>query len=499
MAGPGNILIKIGAEAGGAVRELATVNRSLDETATTGQKMHAGLKKAALPAAAALAALGYAAVDASKAAIEDAAAQERLAGVLERSTGATAAQVSATEDWITALSRASGVADDELRPALGRIALATHDLGTAQSDLKIALDVSAATGKDLASVSAAIAKGYTGQTGALNKLIPGLDQATLKSKDMNAIMAMLAETTGGAMADHAATAAGQYEILTNQMNELKETLGYALLPIIQALLPLLVTFADFAAKNTTAIKVLIGVVASLAAGILVANAAFKLYAAGQLAVKAATAAWAAGQWLLNAALAANPVGLVIVAVAALVAGLIVAYKTSATFRAIVGAALDAVAAAARGLASAFKTVLSAASSAFDWITGHWKLIAPLFGPIGLAIALVAGHFDQLRAAASAAFGYIMGAASSVAAAIESVIGSVGRLVSALGSIHVPHISLPHVPGLNALEAPSAAGYAAAPAGGSSITVNVYGAIDPEGTARTIRRVLESHERRQGRR
>ena len=498
MAGPGNILIKIGAEAGGAVRELATVNRSLDETATTGQKMHAGLKKAALPAAAALAALGYAAIDASKAAIADASAQEQLAGVLERSTGATDAQVSATEDWITALSRASGVADDELRPALAKLALASHDLGTAQSDLKIALDVSAATGKDVVAVSAAIAKGYTGSTGALNKLIPGLDQATLKSKDMNAIMAMLAETTGGAMADHAGTAAGQYEILTNQMNELKETLGYALLPIIEALLPLLVTFADFAAKNTTAIKILIGVVASLAAGILVANAAFKLYAAGQLVVKAATVAWTGAQWLLNAALAGNPIGLVIVAVAALVAGLIVAYKTSATFRAIVGAALDAVAAAARGVVSAFHSVQAAASAAFEWIAGHWRLIAPLFGPIGVAILLVVSHFDQLRAAASAAFGYIMGAASSVAAAIESVISTVGRLVSALGNIHVPHISIPHVPGLN--EAPTVGATAAAPAaGGSSITVNVYGAIDPEGTARTIRRVLESHERRQGRR
>ena len=96
-------------------------------------------------------------------------------------------------------------------------------------------------------------------------------------------------------------------------------------------------FAGFAAKNTTAIKILVGVVAALSAGILVANAAMKVYAAGQIIVKAATAAWTAAQWLLNAALAANPIGLVIVAVAALGAALVLAYTKSETFRNIVKA------------------------------------------------------------------------------------------------------------------------------------------------------------------
>ena len=500
MAGPGNILIKIGAEAGQAVRELSTVNRAVGETQSTTEKMHAGIRKAAIPAAIALAAIGAASIDAAKAAAEDAAQQAQLAGVLKRTTGATDDQVAATEDWIASLSRATGVADDQLRPALAKLASATKDAGLAQKDLQIALDVSAATGKSVEQVSAAIAKGYTGQVGALNKLVPGLDQATIKSKDMNAIMAELAATTGGAMAEHAATASGQFEILSNQMSELKETLGAALLPIIQALLPVLSTFADFAAKNTTAIKVLVGVVATLAAGILVANAAFKLYAAGQLAVKVATTAWTAAQWLLNAALSANPIGLVIVAVAALTAAIILAYKHSATFRAIVGAALDAVRAAAVAVAGAFKSVYSAAVAAFDWIVAHWKLALFGFGPIGAAVYLIITNFDRLKAAASATFAAIASAISGITSAIESVIGAVERLIHALGSIHVPHISLPHIPGLTATG--TAAGpstFAAAGSTGQAVTVNVYGAIDPEGTARTILRVLNAHERRQGRR
>src|SRR3546814_18759321 len=90
-----------------------------------------------------------------------------------------------------------------------------------------------------------------------------------------------------------------------------------------------------------------------------------------VAVRIATWAWAAAQWLLNAAMAANPVGLVILAIAALVAIVIVAYQKSETFRKIVG--------------KAFEWVQKAAASAWEWIKGNWPLLlAIITGPIGLA-------------------------------------------------------------------------------------------------------------------
>lgn len=504
MAGPGNILIKVGAEAGQAIRELGSVDKALGDTMSTHQKMAAGLQKAALPAAAALGAITVAAVDATKAAIEDAAARDKMIGVLERTTGATEAQAAAIDDWIGKLSLATGVADDELRPAMSRLAASTGDTAEAQKALQIAMDVSAATGKDLGTVAAAIGKAYDGSTGGLSRLGVGLDQATLKTKDMTLIMGELADMTGGAMTREADTAAGQYAILTNRMNELKESLGAGLIPVVEALLPLLNSAAQFAANNTTAIQVLVGVVATLSAGILVANAAMKAYAAAQVIVKAATAAWTAAQWLLNAALTANPIGLVIVAVAALGAALVVAYTKSETFRNIVNAAFQAVLGAARALAAGFQSLLAAASSAYSWITANWTKLAPLFGPIGIAIALVATHFDQLKAAASAALGAIQSAIAAVAGAIESVIAAVQRLISALGSIHVPKINLPgpfsapilYPVGHTRSGELVLGGRAASSAG---VTVNVYGAIDPEGTARTIRRVLDDHDRRLGRR
>lgn len=79
------------------------------------------------------------------------------------------------------------------------------------------------------------------------------------------------------------------------------------------------------------------------------GAALKVYAVVTKATMLATKAWAAVQWVLNAALTANPIGLIVVAIAALVAGIIIAYKRSETFRKIVDGALQAVGAAAKWL------------------------------------------------------------------------------------------------------------------------------------------------------
>ena len=107
--------------------------------------------------------------------------------------------------------------------------------------------------------------------------------------------------------------------------------------------------------------------AALAAGVLIANAALKAYQAIQVIVKVATTAWTAAQWLLNAAMSANPIGIVMIAIAALVAGIIIAYTRSETFRNIVKAAMDAVKVAVQALRTAFDALLDAAQAAFNWV------------------------------------------------------------------------------------------------------------------------------------
>jgi hypothetical protein len=526
VAGPGNILITVGADTAAAIRGLSNVNSSLGDTMTTSEKMSAGLKKAAVPAAAALGAIGIAAVGAAKAAMEDAAGTEHLADTLRRVTGAGDAAIAGMEDWISKTSLATGVADDKLRPALEKLATATGDVKKSQELMNVALDISAATGKDVDVVSTALAKGYQGQTAAMAKLVPGLDEGARKSKDFDTILGELAKTTGGAASESANTAAGQMKRFNVATSELYESLGYSLLPIVQALVPWLMKVAAFAQENTTAIKILVGVVALLAGGILAANVALKAYEAAQIIVKAATVAWTAVQWLLNAALTANPIGLVIAALALLAAGLVAAYLKSETFRDVVKAALGVVKVAVDALGKAFAAAMDAARVAFDWIVAHWKVALFALGPVGAAIALVASNFDAIKAAASTAWDFVVGAWNvgkfafagvasgvqaiasafdAIAGAVNGAIAAVQNLISWLGRIHVPSINLPHVPNPFGLPPPAVPGPnpraragapAAAAAGG--LTVNVYGAVDVEGTARAIRRVLVNHDRRQGR-
>jgi hypothetical protein len=497
VAGPGNILIKVGADAGQAVAEFGKVNRAMGDTMSGTEKMSAGLKKAALPAAAALGAIGVAAIGATKAAMEDATAQAHLAGVLERTTGATAAQVKATEEWITKVSKSTGVADDKLRPALEKIVTATGDVTKSQKFMQQALDISAASGKDLDTVSAAIAKGYTGQTAALSKLIPGLSESAKKSKDFSVIMGELGDKTGGAMAKQTETATGQMAIMTNQVNELQESLGTALIPVVEAVIPLLSKVADFASKNTTAIKILVGVVAALAGGILIANAALKAYQAAMVVVKVATTAWTIAQRLLNFALKDNPIGVVITVLALLAAALVIAYKRSETFRQIVQGAMAGVKTAVVAVKDAFAALFTSAQNVFAWIRDHWKLGLFAFGPIGAAVYLITTNFDTLKAAATKAAGAIADAIRKIGDAIAYVIDKVKDLIGWLGKIHVPHIDLP---GPFSLAAPAPAGHggrAAPSVAAGGVTVNVFGAVDPDGTARAIQRTLTNRSRRVG--
>jgi hypothetical protein len=222
-------------------------------------------KKAGLAFAAAAAAAGaYAvklAVDGVKAAIEDEAAQIRLATSLKNATGATNEMIASVEKQILKTSLATGVTDDKLRPALSRLALSTGDVTKAQDLLSLALDISQATGKGLDSVANSLGKAYDGNTASLGKLGIGLSAAELKAMSFTEVQTKLSDLFGGAAAANSKTFAGRLEILKVTFDEAKESVGARLLPIIQQLVefivnkvvPALGKFADFFKPITQAI------------------------------------------------------------------------------------------------------------------------------------------------------------------------------------------------------------------------------------------------------
>jgi len=300
-----------------------------------GAKSAFAIKKAALPAAAAIGGLAVALGDATKAAMEDAAAQSQLEGVIRRSSLATDEQIAANEKFITTLSKATATADDELRPALATLVQSTGSLEYGQELLAQAMDIAASTGNDLSTVTDALSKAYNGNMKGLKALDASLIPVIKEGADFNTVMEMLAGTTGGAATDAANTAAGQMKNLSIQMGEAKESIGAALLPVVAAIIPYFVDFASWLQENTKLVLIIAGVIGGLATVILTLNFAMKAWTAIQTIVNGLTLAW-------NALLAANPITIVILAVVAFIAILTALYFKFDGVRKVVDTVFQAI-------------------------------------------------------------------------------------------------------------------------------------------------------------
>jgi hypothetical protein len=237
MAGSRTLKLSILGDVDNLNKSLKTASGDVDTFGDKVGKAGVAIGKAFAAAAAAAGAAAIAiGIEGVKAAIADEKAQTQLALALENATGATQAQIKATEDSILQMSLATGVADDELRPALGRLVRSTGDITKAQDLLSTALDISAATGKPVEAIANSLAKAYDGNTAALGKLGVGLSTAELKTMSFEQVQGRLTELFGGAAARNADTYAGQIARVQVAFDEAKETLGTALLPILDKLL-----------------------------------------------------------------------------------------------------------------------------------------------------------------------------------------------------------------------------------------------------------------------
>jgi len=306
-----------------------------------GKKAQFAIKKAAVPAAAALGGLAVVLGDATKGAIEDAAAQKELARQLGISAGATDDQVAAVEDWIGAQGRLLGVADDELRPALANLSRVTYDIEEAQKAATMAMDIAAATGKPLETVTNALAKAYGGNTAALAKLDPSLRDMIKGGASLDDVFAALGGTFGGAAQEAANTAEGGFKRLSVSLNETKESIGAALLPIVEKALPILQKFADWAQKNP---NLFLGIAAAIGAVAIAITA-------------------------VNFAMALNPFTAIAAGIALLVVGVVAAYKKFETFRNIIKSVVN-------GVASYFEFVANAWIKATNIIIKGLNYIKP---------------------------------------------------------------------------------------------------------------------------
>lgn len=412
--------IKILADAKKAVQGLTDVEKRT-------QRIQDSVKRAAVPAAAFLGGLAAGSVAAAKAASEDERAQKILAKTLENATGATRGQIAATEDWIDKQARATGIADDELRPALGRLVTATEDVGKAQELLALGMDVATASGKPLSTVTDALAKAAGGQFGSLKRLVPSLSVAAIKSGDLSKVTQELSEKMGGSAAAAAETSAGKIERLKVAAEEFKESLGAQLLPALEKLVNMLSEIVAWAEKHPTAFKAIAIALGIVAAVLVVLNIAL----------------WATttGLWAMAAALWANPITWIVAAVIALIAVMVVLYKKNETFRNVLKGLWEVAKMTWNGIRDGIKAV-------WDWIVKLINKIKDIKWPSPPQWVKDAGSW-------------------------------VGGLFGGEGSIAVT--------GAGALyggPAPSVRS-----ANGSGVTIIIQGAVDPVSTAKQIERIL----------
>lgn len=178
----------------------------------------------------AILAYGKAAV---KAAAEDEKAQKQLALALKNvGLGRDAAT---SEAYIQKLQSEFGILDDKLRPAYQTLAVATRDSAEAQRLLNLALNISASTGKDLASTSSALSKAFLGNNTALSKLGVGISKADLKAGKFEDIIANLETTFAGAATQSANTFQGSIDKLSVASANASEIIGTGLIDALKGL------------------------------------------------------------------------------------------------------------------------------------------------------------------------------------------------------------------------------------------------------------------------
>ena len=425
-------------------------------------------------AAAGVAAAAYAGkllVDGVKSAIADEAAQAKLATTLENVTGATAKQIAAVESQITKTSLLTGLTDDELRPSFERLVRSTKDSEEALKLQQLAIDIAAGSGKSLEAVTNALGKGIDGSTGALGKLGIGLTAAQLKTMSMDEITAQLADTFGGQAAEKADTFAGKMDRLKVAFDEGKETVGSF---VLDAITPMVTGFVDKVIPTIQALA------EELGPKLTPIFTTLRDYIQDYV-IPTFTAIW---QFITEYVIPA--IGTVLTPI---IDGLRSAFEKVAGKIAENEEKLKPLKALLEVIAKVIRDVVAP-------VIG--KVLGTAFDNLGTAISFVIGLFASLVSVVNNAFNAIKNIVNfiknnpvtqAIGGAIDNIFGGgranggpVSRGTSYVVGERGPELFVPNTSGKIIPNGGSSGG-------GSTINLTVNGAIDAEGTARTIIDVL----------
>lgn len=480
-------------------------------------KTKAGLESAFLPAVGALAAVGGAAVLSA----EKAAKLEQAMSKVEHVFGSAGEELIS---WAENAPQALGQTQTEALKAAFIFGQFGQAAGLTGSELAGFSEDLTTLGADLAAIEGvgtdqalnALASGLRGSYEPLRAFGIMLSEADIKAKALemglsdgsstldanaravaaNALILEKGAFANGFFSDSAGNLIVEQQKMKATIEQTTAELGEAFVPIMSVAVGYLADFATWARENTGLLTTLIVAVGGIAGAIVAANIAFKAYEALQMAIKVATVAWTGVQWLLNAALTANPIGLVVAAIAALVAGVILAYNNVDWFRDIVDNAWSGIQAVTEAVFPVIENIISTV----------WGVISTLFQftPVGALIT----HWEDLKTATETVFETIRTVIETVVGKITSAIQSVvDKVAAAIKAVKDFAKNIPFIGGLFNSDGPqlssnsyllnsSSSGLVGA--GGNSVVVNVNAGVgDPLAIARAIEATLRTRNVRLG--
>lgn len=223
-----------------------------------------------------------------KAAMEDQAAAVQLGQTLKNTMGATKAQTAAVEKYISTLSIASAKSDEELRPAYDRLIRSTGSYTKTQNLMNVAIDLAYSKNISVADAAKALAKANEGNITALKRMgvkLPEITKGMSKQAAAAKVLAAVQKQYAGATASASETSAFKMKQFEVGMQELKETIGYELLPMFNKFIKRLPEMLDFLTRNKEAIKKVAAVVLVLSGTIMSINGALKVFHALQSVTK----------------------------------------------------------------------------------------------------------------------------------------------------------------------------------------------------------------------
>jgi hypothetical protein len=461
-------------------------------------------KKAALAFAVAATAVTAFAVASVKAALSDESAQRKLEETIRATTNASAAQVEAVGKYIDKTAIAVGVTDDELRPAFARLVRSTKDVEEAQTLTNLALDLAVATGKPVEAIANALGRAYDGNTTSLGRLGLGLDANLIKSKDTDAIFQQLTSTFGNFAENEALTTEAQFRRVGIAVDEAKESIGAALLPIVERLSTFLI---DTAVPNMqTFIGALTGTGSLAEATEDGTLGAFEFGKMVEKVIKTvynlrgvliATAAVIAGVFVVSKVAAAVTATIVLIQAlikaynalkaSALVAGVALAFAMNPLLGVGAVAVAASVLAGANALANRDNTATQNLGVPSNIVTDYGTYVPPAFKVDQFPGGTTMGDMPRPGGSTRSATGEIIGAgsASDLQKRLEQISKEMSELVFRMSTGGISATKAQSE--IDQLKAEMAVltKQSQALAKQNTVNITVNGAIDPERTARQI--------------